>query len=62
MVDSDIPQKAMERLVAEMLGEVFARFIGTIKYEQDDDNYYVIAKPLNENEDIIKVSMPRGGR
>jgi len=49
----------MQRLVSEMLGEIFARFIAALKYEQDDDNYYVIAELVDENEDIIKVSMPK---
>ena len=59
VVDSDIPMEMMQRLVSEMLGEIFARFIAALKYEQDDDNYYVIAELVDENEDIIKVSMPK---
>ena len=60
MIESDIPKATMQRLVSEVIGEMFARFIATLKYEQDDDNYFVIAKPKDPNEDIIKVSIPKG--
>jgi len=56
LVDLDIPEHVRERLKEDVLGD----FICRIKYEQDEEAYYIIAEPWPQYDaGIIQVRMPK---